>query len=106
MATWPRGKYMSEGTHAPSLLGSRTVFGDERAVGVIGRRPGSNNSWILDQDNVLVHNLFSVKQFLVDKCITVFKHLLYSPNFSPCDFYLFLKVKSALERKHFQLLKR
>ncbi|GFV53079.1 hypothetical protein TNCV_4644381 [Trichonephila clavipes] len=41
-------------------------------------------------------------RFLVDIHITVLEHLLYSPDLTPYDFYLFLKGKNALMGTHFQ----
>ncbi|GFS58992.1 mariner Mos1 transposase [Trichonephila clavipes] len=56
----------------------------------------SNNTGILHQDNAPMHTAFSVKQFLVDKHITVLEDLPYSPDLVPYNFYLFLKVKNVL----------
>jgi hypothetical protein len=59
--------------------------------------------WILHQDNAPAHNALAVKQFLTDKCIPVLEPPL--PNFvgfTPCDFYLFSKLKSALKGTHFK----
>ena len=55
------------------------------------------NNWILHQDNAPAHNALSVKQFLANKNITVLKHPPYSPDLTPCDFYLFPKIKSVLK---------
>jgi len=59
------------------------------------------NGWILHQDNVPAHNALSVKQFLANKNITVLEHPPYSPDLTPCNFYLFPKIKSVLKRTHF-----
>jgi histone-lysine N-methyltransferase SETMAR len=50
-------------------------------------------SKLLQQDNAPAHNALSVKQFLANKNITVLEHPLYSPDITPCDFYLFPKIK-------------
>ena len=54
------------------------------------------NGWILHQNNAL-----SVKQFLANKNITVLEHPPYSPDLAPCNFYLFLQIKSVLKGTHF-----
>jgi len=59
------------------------------------------NGWILHQDNAPAHNALSVKQFLANKNITVLEHPPYSPDLAPCDFCLFLKIKSVLKGTHF-----
>ena len=67
-------------TEEPDLL-THVITGDE--------------TWIF-------HNALSVKQFLADRHISVLEHPPYSPDFAPCNFHLFPKVKSALKRTHFQ----
>jgi len=59
------------------------------------------NGCILHQDNAPAHNALSVKQFLANKNITVLEHPPYSPDLTPCDFYLFPKIKSVLKGTHF-----
>jgi histone-lysine N-methyltransferase SETMAR len=60
-------------------------------------------SWILHQDNAPAHNALAVKQFLANKYILVLKHPTpNSPDFTPRDFYLFPKLKGALQGSHFQ----
>jgi len=43
----------------------------------------------------------SVKQFLANKNITVLQQPPYSPDLTPCNFYLFPKMKSVLKGTHF-----
>jgi hypothetical protein len=38
------------------------------------------------------------------KCIPMLSHVPYSPDLSPCDFYLFPKLKSKVKACHFQTL--
>jgi transposase len=59
------------------------------------------NGWILYQENAPTHNTLSVKQFLANKNIAVLEHPPYSPDLSPCDFYLFPEIKSVLKGTHF-----
>jgi transposase len=39
---------------------------------------------------------------LTEKKISILQHPLYSPDLAPCDFFLFLKIKSSLKGTHFQ----
>jgi hypothetical protein len=43
----------------------------------------------------------AVKQFLANHNISVPKYPPYSPYLSPCDFYMFPKIKSVLKETHF-----
>ena len=54
-----------------------------------------NKSWVLHQDNAPAHTALSVKRFLAKYSIPVL-------DLAPSDFYLFLKVKSALKVTRFQ----
>jgi hypothetical protein len=54
--------------------------------------------------NTPAHNALSVKQFLANKNITVLQHPPYSPDVAPCDFYIFIKIKSVLKGTHFVLV--
>ena len=60
-----------------------------------------SGEWLLHQDNAPAHTALSVKQFLTSKNIAVMGHPPYSPDLAPCDFFLFLKVKSCLKGTHF-----
>ena len=68
------------------------------------RRPEmwKNGSWVLHHDNTPAHNALSVKTFLMKHKNTVLEHPPYSPDLAPCDFFLFLKIKSALKRTRFK----
>jgi hypothetical protein len=39
------------------------------------------------------HTTFSVMEFLKKNSIVVLEHTAYSPDFIPCDFFLFHKMK-------------
>jgi hypothetical protein len=41
------------------------------------------------------------KAVLASKNIAVLAHPAYSPDFAPCDFFLFPKIKSMLKGTHF-----
>ncbi|VVC36390.1 Transposase, type 1 [Cinara cedri] len=57
-----------------------------------------NKSWILHQNNAPAHNALSLKRYLAAKGTPVLEHAPYSP----CDFYLFSKIKSALKGTRFE----
>jgi hypothetical protein len=62
------------------------------------------DSWILHQDSVQAHNALAMKQLLANKCIPVLKPSPpHSPDLTPCDFYLFPKLKCALKELIFSL---
>jgi hypothetical protein len=46
----------------------------------------------------------SVHEFLAKKCIPVLLQAPYSPDLSPCGFYMFPKLKSRVKGYHFQTL--
>ena len=61
-----------------------------------------NASWILHHDNAPAHNALSVKRYLAKNNIPVMEYPLYSPDLAPCDFFLFLKIKSSLKGTRFE----
>jgi hypothetical protein len=46
--------------------------------------------------------MLAMKQFLAQKSITEMEHPPCSPNSAPNDFWLFLKINSALKERKFQ----
>jgi len=64
----------------------------------------ANNSWILHHDNAPAHTALSVREFLATKQITVLKHLAYSPDLTPSDFFLFRNTKEILKGRHFDYI--
>jgi transposase len=56
-----------------------------------------NNSWVLHHDNVPAHTSLVVRQFLASKNMTGIPHPPYSPVLTPCDFFLFPKMKFRLK---------
>jgi histone-lysine N-methyltransferase SETMAR len=53
------------------------------------------DEWIrqLDHDNAPAHTALSVPEFLEREGIPVLPQAPHSPDLSPCDFYLFPKLK-------------
>jgi len=56
----------------------------------------------LHHNNAPAHAALSVAKFLTSKCITVMLQSHYSPDFTPCDFFLFQKVKLAVKEHNFE----
>jgi len=56
---------------------------------------------MLHHDNAPCHTAISVIEFLAKKGIAVVPQPPYSPDLSPCDFFLFQKLKFHLKGCHF-----
>ena len=56
---------------------------------VVRVRPSIADNWMLHQDNAPCHTAISVIEFLAKKGIPVVPQPPYSPDLSPCDFFLF-----------------
>jgi hypothetical protein len=70
--------------------------------------PGNwcNNSWALHHDSASAHASLIVQQFLASTKTTVIPHPPYSPDLTPYDFFLFLKVKLKFKEWLLTALKR
>ena len=76
---------------------STVLFGsDDKVTGIY-----SEDKWILQHDSVPVHDVLRVCAFLSKNSITKMDHPPYSPDLAPCDFWLFPKLKNALEGQRF-----
>ena len=69
---------------------------------VVRVRPSIANNWMLHHNNAPCHMAISVIEFLTKKGIPVVPHTPYSPDLSPCDFFLFPKLKFYLKGRHFE----
>ncbi|KAL4104600.1 hypothetical protein QTP88_019894 [Uroleucon formosanum] len=67
---------------------------------VIRVRPNIKNTWVLHHDNVPCHTAISINQFLATKNIPVALQPPYSPDLSPCDLFLFARIKIYLKGRH------
>jgi len=56
---------------------------------------------ILLHDNARPHTAVQTRQKIKSLFWTTLEHPLYSPDLSPCDYYLFGPLKEALGRKRF-----
>jgi len=66
-------------------------------------RPGIARTWML-HDNAPCHTAVSINEFLAEKSIPVVPQPPYSPDLSPCDFFLFPRLKNHLKWRHFGTL--
>jgi len=77
----------------------------ERFTKMVARvLPGIARPWILHHDNAPCNTAVSINKFLAEKSITVVPQPPYSPDLSPCDFFLFLRLKNHLKGPHFGIL--
>ena len=68
---------------------------------VVRVRPSIANNWLLHHDNAPCHMAISVIEFLAKKGIPVVPQPPYSPDLSPCNFFLFPKLTIYLKGRHF-----
>ena len=59
-------------------------------------------SWFLLHDNATVHRAVAVQEFLARKQVCVLNDPPYSPDLSPCVYFLFPKLKLPLKGRHFE----
>ena len=59
------------------------------------------DTWMLHHDNAPCHTAISANELLAKKGISVVPQPPYSPELSPCDFFLFPKLKFHLKGRHF-----
>ena len=59
------------------------------------------DNWMLHHDNAPCHTAISVIEFLAKKGIPVVPQTPYSTDLSPCDFFLFPKLKFHPKECHF-----
>jgi len=68
---------------------------------VVRVRPSIANNWMLHKDNAACYMAISVIEFLAKRGIPVVPQPPYTPDLSPCDFFLFPKLKFYLKRTPF-----
>ena len=66
----------------------------------LGKRPGlfKSGQWHFHQDNAPVHNSILVTDYLTKMGIKTVPHPPYSPDFAPCDFWVYPKLKEKLRQ--------
>ena len=60
------------------------------------------NSWILHDDNALLHRTTIVNEVKAKNVIATFDQSPHSPDLVPCDFFLFPELKLPLCRSRFE----
>jgi histone-lysine N-methyltransferase SETMAR len=66
------------------------------------KRPSfANTGWSLLHDNAPVHTSKKVQAYLMHNNIEVLDHPSYSPDLSPCDFFLFSQLKFPMRGRRF-----
>ena len=58
-------------------------------------------NWALLHDNAPAHNALLVQNYLAQHCVEVLLHPGYSPDLSPCDYWLFAKLKKMTGGHHY-----
>ena len=77
----------------------------ERLKKLVARvRPDIKEKWMLHHDNAPCHTALSITEFLAKRSIPVVPQPPYSPDLSPCDFFLFPRLKKCLKGRHFGTL--
>jgi len=64
-------------------------------------RPETWDTWMLHHDIAPCHTAISVNEILAKKGISVVPQPPYSSDLSPCDYFLFPKLKFHLKGHHF-----
>jgi len=64
----------------------------------------TNNTWMLHHDNAPAHASLFICEFLTKHEMTVVLQPPYFPDLVPADFLLFLKLKSSLKCRRFQMV--
>jgi len=59
-------------------------------------------SWFLLHNNAPVHQAVAIQEFLAQKQVCVLHHPPYSSDLSPCDYFLFPKLKLPLKGHLFE----
>jgi histone-lysine N-methyltransferase SETMAR len=63
-----------------------------------------NGSWFLLHDNAPAHSSRIVSEFLTKREIPVLSHPPYLPDLAPADFFLFPKLKIAINGTRFEAI--
>jgi hypothetical protein len=61
----------------------------------------AEKNWILHHDNVSSHSALFVSFFLPKNNMITTNHPSYTPDWAPCDCFLFPKVKTIMRGEHF-----
>ena len=85
----PTGQTVNKEYYAEVLREFREIF--------LGKRPQvfKSGQWHFHQDNAPVHNSILVTDYLTKMGIKTVPQPSYSPDFAPCDFWLFPKLRGC-----------
>ena len=61
-----------------------------------------SGQWHLHQDNAPTHKSIMVTNYLTEMGIKTVPHPPYSPDMSPCDFWMFPRLKEKLRGRRFE----
>ena len=64
----------------------------------------AEGSWLLLHHNAPAHKFIAVRNFLTSKWVQVLHQPAYSPDLSPCDYFLFPKLKMQLKGLRFDAI--
>lgn len=67
-------------------------------------RPQIAKNWILHHDNTSHHCALSVMEYFTANKITVLPQPLFSPDLSPCDFFLYHMLNNRIKCHHFETI--
>ena len=60
-----------------------------------------NGNWLSHHESAPAHTSLVVREFLTKNNVTTVPHPAYSPDLTPCDFYMFPKMKLQLKGRRF-----
>jgi len=63
-----------------------------------------NQTWMLHHDNAPAHASLLIRSYLEQHQTYVVPHPPYCPDLAPADFFLFLKLTTALKGRRFQTI--
>ena len=92
----PKGSSVSGKFYRESVLTQIVDFYQKRRP-----RTGVRSIKLL-HDNVLAHKSATVQEYLKESGLDVLDHPPYSPDMSPCDFWLFPRLKEMLAEHQFE----
>ena len=79
----------------------RDILKNQLLPAVAEKRPELVGNFILHQENDPPHKARIVTEFLVEQGIKTLRHLPYSPDFAPSDFWLFDTLILSLRGRQF-----
>jgi len=94
-------KFVPEGQTVTGSFYLSVVEGLWKRIRCVWPEYSAPGSWFLLHDNALVYRAVAVQEFLAQKQVCVLLHPPYSHDLSPCDYFLFPKLKLPLKGRLF-----